>query len=55
MVNKAKVYPHLTIGQHISILRQNNRQFDGLECPADVEVRKQGVNTPLMIAVDNAP
>jgi hypothetical protein len=55
MVNSAKRYPHLTVGQHVFIPRQMNGGLDDLVCPATVEVRKQVVNTPLMVAVDNAP
>jgi len=55
MVNSTNRYPHLTIGQHVSIFRCKGSERDDLICPADVEVRKQGVNAPLVVAVDNAP
>ena len=55
MVNSAKKCPHLTVGQHISIFRCEGSERDNLICPADIEVRKQGVNAPLVVAVDNAP
>jgi len=55
MVNSAKVYPHLTVGQHVFVHGCKDSEADDLVCPADVEVRKQVVNTPLMVAVDNAP
>jgi len=55
VVNSAKRYPHLTVGQHVSILRYSKGEENDLGCPADVEVRKQGVNTPLMFAVNSAP
>jgi len=55
MVNSEKRYPHLTVGQHVSIPICSKGEEDDLGCPADVEVRKQGVNTPLMFAVNSAP
>ena len=55
MVNSAKRYPHLAIGQHIYIPRRSGSLCDDLERPADVEVSKQVVNIPLMVAVDNTP
>jgi len=67
MVNRAKKCLHLTIGQHISIDRYISTEYrifipksttsgvDDPECPADIEVYKQAVNTPLVVAVDNAP
>jgi len=55
MVNSSKGYPHLAVGQHVSILEHKTSEVDGLVRPADIEVRKQEVNAPLMIAVDSAP
>ena len=53
MVNSAKGRPHLTIGQYVFKLSCKGSGEDDPVCPADVEVRKQGVNAPLVVAVDN--
>ena len=53
MVNSAKGRPHLIIGQYVFKLSCKGSGEDGPVCPADVEVRKQGVNAPLVVAVDN--
>jgi len=55
MLNGAKRHPHLTVGQHVSIPKCSKGEEDDLGCPADVEVRKQGVNTPFMFSVNSAP
>jgi len=55
MVNGAKRYPHLTIGHLVFTLRCSKSEEDDLVCPAGIEVRKQVVNTPLMVAVNSAP
>jgi len=55
MVNSAKRCPHLAVGQHIFIPGHEIGVDDDLKCPANVEVRKQAVNIPLVVAVDNAP
>jgi len=55
VVNSAKRYPHLTVGQHVFIPRYIDGGGDDLVCPAGVEVCKEVVSTPLMFAVDNAP
>ena len=55
MVNSTKKYPHLAVGQHIFIARRKNSGADGQVRPTDVDVRKQVVNTPLMVAVDSTP
>ena len=55
MVNSAERCPHLTVGQHIFIPGHEIGVDDDLNRPANVEVRKQAVNIPLMVAVDDAP
>ena len=55
MLNSAKRHPHLTVGQHVSIPKCSMGEENDLGCPPNVEVRKQGVNAPLMFAVNSAP
>ena len=55
MANGAKRYAHLAVRQYVFIPRHVNGPDNDHACPVDVEVRKQEVNAPLMVAVDNAP